>query len=39
MIFVWLGCYAILAASLIVPFRMSSAESRREEKELKGVRK
>lgn len=34
MIFVWLGCYAILAASLIVPFRMSSAESRREEKEL-----
>ena len=34
MIFVWLGCYAILAVSLIAPFRMSSAESRREEKEL-----
>lgn len=38
MIFVWLGCYAILAASLIVPFRMSSAESRREEEELEAKR-
>ena len=35
MIFVWLGCYAILAASLIVPFKMSSAESRREEREVR----
>jgi hypothetical protein len=26
-------CYIILAASLIVPFKMSSAESRREERE------
>lgn len=38
MIFVWLGCYAIIAASLIVPFRMSSAESRREEEELEAKR-
>lgn len=34
MIWVFLGCYCVLAASLIVPFRVSSAESRREEKEL-----
>ena len=28
-------CYIILAASLIVPFRISSAESRREEREVR----
>ena len=35
MIFVVLACYILFAASLIVPFRISSAESRREEEELK----
>ena len=35
MIWVFLGCYCVLAVSLIVPFRISSAESRREEEELK----
>ncbi len=35
MIYLFLACYAILAASLIVPFRISSAESRREEREAK----
>lgn len=35
MIIVWLLCYLIFAASLIVPFRISSAESRREEREVK----
>lgn len=34
MIWVFIGCYVILAASLILPFRISSAESRREEEEL-----
>ncbi len=28
-------CYIILALSLIVPFRMSSSESRREEREVR----
>jgi hypothetical protein len=28
-------CYIILAASLIVPFKMSSADSRREEREVR----
>lgn len=28
-------CYIILALSLIVPFRMSSTESRREEREVR----
>ena len=35
MIWLCIVCYIILAASLIVPFRISSAESRREEEELK----
>lgn len=35
MIWVFIGCYCVLAASLIVPFRISSAESRREEREVK----
>ena len=39
MIWLFLACYIILAASLIVPFRISSAESRREEEELKGESK
>lgn len=39
MIFVFLACYILLAAIVIMPFRISSAESRREEEELKGVRK
>lgn len=33
MIWLCIICYIILAASLIVPSRMSSAESRREERE------
>ena len=34
---IWLSiiCYIILALSLIVPFRISSAESRREEREVR----
>ena len=35
MIWVFLGCYCVLAVSLIAPFRMSSAESRREEREVR----
>ena len=35
MIIIWLICYIILAVSLIVPFRVSSAESRREEREVR----
>lgn len=35
MIWLCIICYIILAASLIVPFRISSAESRREEEDLK----
>lgn len=33
MIIIWLLCYLALALVLIVPFRISSAESRREERE------
>lgn len=32
-------CYIILALSLIVPFKMSSAESRREEEELREAKR
>lgn len=35
MIWLCIICYIILAASLIVPFRMSGAESRREEREVR----
>ena len=35
MIFIFLACYIILAASIILPFRVSSAESRHEEREAK----
>lgn len=38
MIFVFLACYIILAAIVIMPFRISSAESRREEEELEAKR-
>ena len=38
MIFVFIGCYIILAAVTIIPFRISSAESRREEEELEAKR-
>ena len=39
MIIVWLLCYAVLAASLIIPFRISSAESKREREELREVKR
>ena len=39
MIWVFLIAYAILTLLLIAPFRISSAESRREEKGLKGESK
>lgn len=35
MLIIWILCYVIIAASLIVPFKMSSAESRREEREVR----
>lgn len=39
MIWLFIACYLILAASLIVPFRISSAESRREERELRETKR
>ena len=39
MIFVFLACYILLAAVTILPFRMSSAESKREREELREAKR
>ena len=39
MIFVFLACYIILAAVTTLPFRISSAESKREREELRKAKR